>query len=189
MFISQLSNGFIAKDLLRLMEEKPHIYTSDSRHGLYALKKEALYLSTKYVPSLKGMYHQAKLTGICISSGWLSDNHSLPDETSVLQNLLMLANRVNVSDFHQLNLDNKSIRQIMEHCLIKGFENGIRLGQKIATKHQQSQTQTPMTTSLLHTYLLELTPPCPQQKRIARHKTGKRRGRQSRLLVKQLVLC
>ena len=191
MFVSQLLDSFIAKDLLRLMAEKPHIYSCDTRQGLSALKKEALSLSIKYIHSFKGIYHQAKLTGICIGSHWWHEHNSITDETTALQDLLLLASRVSSTDFHVLDLNDKGLRQTIQICLVKGFENGIRLGQKIAQIHEP--TNTPITTASLHALLIQLSPRQQKTTQMAPQRITKQLGRQIRIRrlknTRQITKC
>ena len=103
----------------------------------------------------------------------------------------MLASRVSSTDFHVLDLNDKGLRQTIQICLVKGFENGIRLGQKIAQIHEQ--TNTPITTASLHALLIQLSPRQQKTTQMAPQRITKQLGRQIRIRrlknTRQITKC
>ena len=91
-----------------------------------------VHLSRHRVKSLRGTFQQAKLAGLCLSSGWFKRYLLSESKDSFIPELMRLIISLSTSDFTRISLSDKTSEKAIEICLIRGFESGVRLGQLAA---------------------------------------------------------
>lgn len=120
--------GFIVGDILEALKSHGDKYSCETFKGLTALKTLGAKLSAERVKCYRGMFHQAKLVGFCLSSGWIRSKQVAGEQKNQLPELMMLLSAMETADFKREALSDKSPEQAIEFCLIRGFEQGVRLG-------------------------------------------------------------
>lgn len=147
-----LSDNFIITDILKEINNKSEFYSCDTLKGLNALKALGVKLSTSRVKSYPGTFIQAKLAGICLASGWAKKYAKGIMTDSLLPELFKIEFSMNWRDFN-VNISNKTHEEAIIFSLMRGFENGIRLG-RMAKEQLKGQ---PITTEYLVHFLKQHT--------------------------------
>ena len=173
--------GFIVNDILEALKSHGDKYSCETFKGLTALKTLGAKLSAERVKCYRGMFHQAKLVGFCLSSGWIHTNRADTKQKNQLPELMLLLSAMETADFKREALSDKSPEQAIEFCLIRGFEQGVRLGM-LARQNLQKQGITTQTLLGFLNRSAQSEPVIPAPQKIVAQKQIRqsRRGHQSR---------
>ncbi len=177
---------FIIRDILAVLDQNPDMYALNTLKGLSEFKKLAVAASSQRVKSLRGAFQQAKLTGLCLASGWTNTHQGIDDSDSLLPELILLVGKIDTADYQKINMSGKDYDSAMELSIIRGFESGIRMGHQAAEQFKRKNgSRRSMTTDDLYSFLELHYQPHPQNDAVlvTRHKN--RISRQTRQNIKQ----
>ena len=117
----------IAYQILLEVNEHPEKYNIETQSGRTHLYMTTMKLAQKKVKSLRGAFDQATIIGFCLASNWNKKNKAFlnKDEQQSLQEFMILNKFITN---HKNDFSKKSIPSSLEEALIKGFQNGYKLG-------------------------------------------------------------
>ena len=132
-------DSFVVQSVFSVLTHESEKYNIHSLKGLNQLCDLGIHLCVKKVKSLRGSYFQAKLVGVCLASGYYKAHQDNICEKGRVHDLIDILGHLGTHFEKEINLycGQQTPENIMRIYLIRGFEDGIRLGKRICMKQRR----------------------------------------------------
>lgn len=125
-------DSFIVQDVFSALIQEPEKYNVYSLKGLNQLCDLGINLCVKNVKSFRGSYFQAKLIGVCLSTGYYNIHKNNMSDNNTVFDLIEMLGHMGTHFEKEIKYSAKQKPEdVMRIHLIRGFEDGIRLGRRI----------------------------------------------------------